>query len=82
MAKTTQMAKMNVFGKRFSVVFYSDGRTNPFYLYETYNAFTADGHANKRRRLLDRYGNFESCLYHLLQLKMQEFTRDVFPKEN
>lgn len=79
MAKSIQMMKMNVFGKRFSVVFKNGETRNPFYLYEhTTTLHPEYGYAVEHRRMVSRYQNFESCLYDLLDMKVPEFRKDVF----
>lgn len=78
MAKSTQMMKMNVFGQDFSVVFRPSVERNPFYLYHTTRGYNKYGVFAESRKQIARYANFESCLYHLLQLKLPEFRKDVF----
>ena len=78
MPRTIQMMKMNVFGKQYSVVFHVGTNSNPFWLYEHTVDFDADGWRKEHKRILEKYQNFESCLYHLLQLGNKEFKYDCF----
>lgn len=78
MAKTTQMMKCNVFGKQFSVVFQNGVARNPFVLYEIRHGYNKHGVYTDSKRIVAKYQNFEGCLYHLLQMQMPEFKKDVF----
>ena len=75
MAKTQTMAKMCVFGRRFSIV-YQTGKPNPFCVY-THDWEDRHGeYSSPSRKLLVRYANFESCLSYLLHLNVPEFRRE------
>ena len=76
MAKTIQMAKMNVFGRKFSVVYHQGKRPNPFYLYEHKLVMRDYGYSTESKYIVEKYANFESCLYRLLNMKMPEFRKD------
>ena len=78
MPKTYQMMKMNVFGKRFVVVFHAGTNDNPFWLYQESTDFDKDGWRKEHKRVIAKYQNFESCLYHLLQMDNREFKYDCF----
>ena len=71
MAKTTQCLKMNVLGAAFCCTF-TPSKRNPYRLYRTW--YNMGNH----RKLIAEYANFESVLYHLLQLNQPEFRKDVF----
>ena len=76
MAKSIQMMKTNVFGTRYSVVFRKDVSVNPFYLYKHGHRYDKYGYLRETKTLVERYANFEGCLYHLLQSNEPEFRRD------
>ena len=81
MARSVQMMKMNVFGTRYSVVFRPGVPVNPFYLYKHECGYNKYGVLSESRKQVERYANFEGCLYHLLQSNEPEFRRDSnFPK--
>ena len=69
MAKTTQCMKINVIGASYVCTF-TPSRRNPFRLYKTW----WDGGTHKE--LIAEYVNFESVLYHLVQLRLPEFKKD------
>lgn len=71
MAKTTQCLKMNVCGTAFCCTF-TPSKRNPYRLYRTWYDM------GKHRKLVAEYANFESVLYHLLQMNVPEFRKDVF----
>lgn len=72
MAKTKQVLKMNVLGAAFCVTF-TPGRRNAYRFYRTW----WDG--GNHKKLIAEYANFESILYHLLEMGCPEFKRDYFP---
>lgn len=75
MANTFQCMKLNVYGKRFSVVMhYND--TNKFWLYEITTGINQYGYRTERKHLLEKYCSFEGVLYHLQQMDIPEFRRD------
>ena len=75
---TTQILKINCFGKRYTVIFLHDTVRNPFKLYEVTAEPNKYGYPTNHKHLLAAYQNFEGCLYHLAQLRLPEFRRDVF----
>lgn len=76
---TRQVMKIELFGRRYSVTFTEGTNRNPFTLYEITTAPGRYGYPTDRRRTLARYQNFESCLYHLQEIRPEEFRRDYFP---
>ena len=69
--KTTQVMKLNVGCAAFICTF-TPSRTNPYRLYRTW--YDCGTH----RKLLVEYVNFQSVLFYLAQLKLEEFQRDYF----
>ena len=71
MSKTTQVMKLNVLGAAFVCTF-TPSRTNAYQLYRTWW-----DHGQHRQRIAE-YANFESVLYHLLEMKVPQFHKDWF----
>lgn len=69
--KTTQVMKLNVCGAAFVCTF-TTGRSNPYRLYRTWYDYGI------HRKLLVEYANFQSVLFYLSQLNLEEFQRDYF----
>ncbi len=83
MAKTTTVAKMNVFGAQFSITFTKNTNRNPFKLYLHYTDYDPKkGYPVSHKVKLVEYQNFESCLYHLLDMRIEQFHRDYFPLDS
>lgn len=78
MAKTTQIMKLNCFGRQFVVIFHHGTNRNPFWLYEIKRRVNNDLHYYWSKTLVVKYQNFESCLWHLAQAGIPEFRKDVF----
>lgn len=69
--KTTQVMKLNVCGAAFVCTFTPE-RSNAYRLYRTW--YDCGTH----RKLLVEYANFQSVLFYLAQLNLEEFQRDYF----
>ena len=69
MAKTKQVLKMDVNGKKFSVVFREKDSRNPYCVYRHTYAWAArdDGaHVySERKRIEVKYADMRSCLFYL-----------------
>lgn len=76
MAKTRQVMKLNVLGADFRCTFTPE-RTNPFRLYGVSRIPSPYGW-KESRKMIAEYANFESVLYHLLEMKCPEFKVDCF----
>lgn len=74
MAQTTQCMKLNVLGETYICTF-TPSRTNPYRLYKTW---WANG---THRKMIAEYVNFQSVLYHLIQMDVPEFRRDWWYSE-
>ena len=70
MANTFQCMKLCVYGRKFKVIQHFND-INPFWLYEI---------TDKGTHLLVKYCNFESVLWHLLDMRIPEFFIDYNPK--
>jgi hypothetical protein len=80
MPKTTTVTKINVFGAQFSVTFTKNTNKNPFKLYMHYTDYDpAKGYPVNHKKMIAAYQNYESCLYHLLGMRLEQFRRDYFP---
>ena len=71
MAKTIQCMKINVMGAAYVCTF-TPSRRNPYQLYQTWYDM------GQHRKRIAEYANFESVLYHLMELRLPEFKRDYF----
>lgn len=61
--KSTQVLKMAIAGKAFSVV-YRENTTNPFVIYRYTYAATETGY-RKRKTIEVKYADFKSCMIYL-----------------
>lgn len=65
--KSWQVLTMCEGGKKFSVIFHNDGRTNPYYLYRHTWGVRKDGYGyGERKRIEVKYADFRSCLYYIV----------------
>jgi len=67
MAKTRQLLKMNVDGRKFSVV-YHEGCNNPYWIYRHTWGLRECGYGySERKRIEIKYADFKSCMIYLTQ---------------
>jgi len=67
MAKTRTVMKCN--GKqRFTVVFHEDSAMNPYWLYRHFRGYDKYGYPSEKKRLVEKYADLSSCLYHVAQM--------------
>lgn len=65
MAKTRQILKLDVNGRKFTVI-YHDGDNNPYWIYHHTWALRECGYGmSERKRIVDKYADFKSCMYYL-----------------
>lgn len=66
--KTTQVLKLNVCGVHYSCILHHDDEFNPFWLYRhTWQLRECGYGMSERRRLVAKYADINSVLYHLAQ---------------
>lgn len=77
--KTVQCMKINVQGAAYVCTF-TPGRKNhnAYQLYKTWWEPGQYGMHQHRQRIAE-YANFESVMYHLLEMRIPEFKLDYFP---
>lgn len=68
MAQTRQVLKVADESGKYSVVCHEDARVNPYYLYKHTWERNKDGYYTERKRIVVKYANLNSCLYHLSQI--------------
>lgn len=72
--KTAQCMKINVQGAAFVCTF-TPGRKN----HNAYQLYRTWWDGGQHRQRIAEYANFESVLYHLLEMRLPEFKMDYFP---
>lgn len=71
MAKTKQIMTMDYNGKHYVCIQHSTDTTNPYKLYEKW--YDKGWH----RKKVEEYGDFDSILFHLMQLKYKRVFWDL-----
>ena len=66
MSKTKQVMKLTYNGKTFAVIKHTDTDVNPYWLYLKYHEYNSDCRWTERKKLLVKYDDMESILYHLV----------------
>ena len=79
MNKTTQVMKLNCCEKKITVVFQNNTNINPFWVYEHWHAYNKDCSLTEHKKLIVKYQDMTSVLYHLAQ--MPEFRKDYWKGE-
>ena len=68
MANTTQVLKLEVNGKKFSVVLHHNDSTNPFWVYRHTWGLRSCGYGySEHKRIEVKYADIKSCLFYLAQ---------------
>lgn len=80
--KTKQVMKMNVHGAKFSVTFKEGTNINPYTLYRYEWGIDKNGYPVEHKKKIDSYQNFESCLYHLTEMRVPQFKADYWKRGN
>ena len=79
MAKTRQVLYLCDCGKKYKVIFDCTTNRNPYRIYELEYGYNKEGRWRESKKLVERYQNMESVLYHLAHVR--EFKKDVFEIE-
>lgn len=64
--KTKQILSFCDYGKCYKVIKYY-GTTNPYRIYHFYNDYDNHGFLKEHRKLMESYGNLESCFYWFIE---------------
>ena len=79
MDKTRQVLSLCDCGKKYKVIFDCQTKTNPYRIYEIEYGYNNEGRWRESKKLVERYQNMASVLFHLANVPA--FEKDVFEVE-
>ena len=65
---TRQVLKLCENGNNYTVVRHEADNLNPYRVYQTYHAPNKYGVMSQHKKLIAKYADMRSCLYHIFQI--------------